>query len=152
MAGPGMATSIPSLSDHPAAMHRSDCRRSGGSTLLRSATKLYTLLCSAACPVLSSVALTTIGAMGPAHADYTNGLSTQEQRFYDYGPGGSNGSSKGGSVLDSANPMDLMNKIRKGTAMDDATPPTDAIDAALKALEVQTPAAPGPATPLVEAP
>jgi hypothetical protein len=39
--------------------------------------------------------------------------------------------------------MDLMNKIRKGTAMDDATNPTDAIDAALKELNVQssTPAA-----------
>jgi len=128
-------------------MHRSDCRRSGGSTLLRSATKLYTLLCSAACPVLSSVALTTIGAMGPAHADYTNGLSTQEQRFYDYGPGGSNGSPKAGSILDSTNPIDLMNKIRRGTAMDDATPPASAIDQALQQFEVQAAPAPAVAAP-----
>lgn len=111
-----------------------------------------TRLGRAALTLVSGVVLIGLGSIGPARADYTNGLSTQEQRFYDYGPGGSNGSSKGGSVLDSANPLDLMNKIRKGTAMDEATPPTDAIDAALKALEVQTPAAPGPAAPLVKAP
>jgi len=89
----------------------------------------------------------------PARADYSSGMSVQEQRFYDYGPNGSNGTPKGNSILDSANPIDLMNKIRKGTAMDDATNPTDAIDAALKALEAQAPA-PGasPAAPLVKAP
>lgn len=88
---------------------------------------------------------------GAARADYNNSLSTQEQRFYDYGPGGANGSPKGTSILDSANPLDLMNKIRKGTAMDDATTPTDAIDAALKELDAQaTPAS--PSTPLVKAP
>jgi hypothetical protein len=102
--------------------------------------------------LLSAVALAALVGAGAARADYMNGLSTQEQRLYDYGPGGSNGTSKSGAVLDTANPLDLMNKIRKGTAMDDATPPTDAVDAALKALEVQTPAAPGPAAPLVMAP
>ena len=88
-----------------------------------------------------------------ARADYNSGLSTQEQRLYDYGPGGANGTPKGSTVLDSANPLDLMNKIRKGRAMDDATNPTDAIDAALKALEAQAPA-PRPASPgsLVKAP
>ena len=55
-----------------------------------------------------------IGLAGAARADYTNGMSVQEQRFYDYGPGGANGTPKGTSILDSANPMDLMNKIRKG--------------------------------------
>ena len=40
-----------------------------------------------------------------------------------------------GSILDSANPMDLLNQIRRATAMDDATPPSDAIDAALKAYQ-----------------
>ena len=87
----------------------------------------------------------------PARADYSNGMSVQEQRFYDYGPSGSNGTPKGSSVLDSANPLDLMNKIRKGTAMDDATNPTDAIDAALKALDAQAPAS-SPSAPLVKAP
>jgi hypothetical protein len=102
--------------------------------------------------LLSTLALAAMAGAGAARADYMNGLSTQEQRIYDYGPGGSNGTSKSGAVLDTANPLDLMNKIRKGTAMDDATPPTDAVDAALRALEVQTPAAPGPAAPLVKAP
>jgi hypothetical protein len=41
-------------------------------------------------------------------------------------------------VLDSTNPIDLMNKIRRGTAMDDATPPGDAVDAALKDLDAQS--------------
>jgi hypothetical protein len=74
-----------------------------------------------------------------AWADYNSSLSTQEQRLYDYGPSGSNGTPKGTSILDSANPLDLMNKIRKGTAMDDATNPNDAIDAALRDLEAQAP-------------
>ncbi|MEY3962775.1 MAG: hypothetical protein RLZZ106_30 [Cyanobacteriota bacterium] len=82
-------------------------------------------------------------AIGPqdARADYSSwGMSTQEKQIYDYGPGGSNGTTKQGSVLDSANPIDLMNKIRRGTAMDDATPPGDAVDAALKELNAaQTP-------------
>jgi len=83
---------------------------------------------------------------GAARADYNSSLSTQEQRLYDYGPSGTNGTPKGTSILDSANPLDLMNKIRKGTAMDDATNPNDAIDAALKALEAQAPR-PTAATP-----
>jgi hypothetical protein len=90
---------------------------------------------------------------GAARADYTNGMSVQEQRFYDYGPNGSNGTPKSNSILDSANPIDLMNKIRKGSAMDDATNPTDAIDAALKELDAQAPAAAtSPSAPLVKAP
>lgn len=76
---------------------------------------------------------------GIARADYNSwGMSTQEKQIYEYGPNGTNGSSKPGSILDSANPIDLMNKIRRGTAMDDATPPGDAVDAALRELEVQS--------------
>ena len=100
---------------------------------------------------LIAVAAGLIGVAGAARAEYTNGMSVQEQRFYDYGPGGVNGTPKGTSILDSANPLDLMNKIRKGTAMDDATNPTDAIDAALKELDAK--AAPSsPSAPLVKAP
>ena len=44
------------------------------------------------------------------------------------------------SVLDATNPMDLMNRLRRANAMNDATPPADAIDAALKALESSQPA------------
>ena len=39
------------------------------------------------------------------------------------------------SVLDATNPMELMNRLRRANAMNDATPPADAVDAALKALE-----------------
>ena len=89
---------------------------------------------SAAVPGLGLVSCLFLGALlapGSARADYATGQSKQEQQFYDYGP--SSGSGKGGgSILDSTNPMDLMNKLRKSTAMDDATPPGDAIDQALK--------------------
>ena len=85
--------------------------------------------------------LALLSGGGTARADYNSwGMSTQEKQIYDYGPGGSNGSSKSGSILDTTNPIDLMNKIRRGTAMDDATPPGDAVDAALRELEVQAPA------------
>jgi hypothetical protein len=51
------------------------------------------------------------------------------------------GMGKGNSVLDAVNPIDLMNRIRKGQALDDATQPSDAIDQALRELNSQ----PGPA-------
>jgi len=44
------------------------------------------------------------------------------------------------SVLDATNPMELMNRLRRANAMNDATPPADAIDAALRALESSQPA------------
>ena len=86
------------------------------------------------------LALVTAGICGqPARADFNSwGVSTQEQQIYDYGPAGTNGTSKQGTVLDSTNPIDLMNKIRRGTAMDDATSPGDAVDAALKDLDAQS--------------
>ena len=85
----------------------------------------------------------------------TMGSSPMEQQLYDSGTG----KPSGGSILDSTNPLDLMNKIRRGTAMDDATPPSSAIDQALRELDAQSapprPApgvAPGPATSLLTAP
>jgi len=90
--------------------------------------------------LVSCLCLGALLAPGSARADYAAGQSKQEQQFYDYGP--SSGSGKGGgSLLDSANPMDLMNKLRKSTAMDDATPPGDAIDQALKLLNSPPPTA-----------
>ncbi len=90
--------------------------------------------------LVSCLCLGALLAPGSARADYAAGQSKQEQQFYDYGP--SSGSGKGGgSILDSANPMDLMNKLRKSTAMDDATPPSDAIDRALKLLNSPPPPA-----------
>ena len=67
--------------------------------------------------------------------------SPQQERELDYGTG----TNRGGSVLDSANPIELMNKLRRATAMDDATQPSDAIDAALRDFHAQ-PAAPAPAS------
>jgi len=68
--------------------------------------------------------------------------SPQQERELDYGTG----TNRGGSVIDSANPIDLMNKLRKATAMDDATPPGDAVDAALRDFH-SPPAAPASASP-----
>jgi len=84
----------------------------------------------------------------------TMGTSPSESQIYNYDPASGNrtGGSSGG--LNPTNPLDLINKIRKGTAMDDATPPGDAIDQALKDLEAQSgPQAGGKAaSPLVASP
>jgi len=94
--------------------------------------------------VAAGLALAGWLAPGSARADYASGQSKQEQQFYDYGPSSSGSGKSGGSILDSTNPMDLMNKLRKSTAMDEATSPGDAIDQALKALNA--PPAPAPQT------
>lgn len=75
----------------------------------------------------------------------TLGTTPMERQLYD----GGTGRPSGGSILDSTNPLDLMNRIRRSTAMDEATPPASAIDQALQQLEAQsTPAAgAGAATP-----
>lgn len=76
----------------------------------------------------------------------TLGNSPMEQQMYNYDPG--SGSRPGGSSagLNPANPLDLINKIRKGSAMENATPPGDAVDQALKALEAES--RPQPAAPV----
>ena len=80
--------------------------------------------------VLSSAALITAGTgtacWAQVEAPYQN---REEQQLYN--PGSSGGS----SILDATNPMDLINRIRQSGAMDDATPPSDAIDEALKAFK-----------------
>ena len=40
-----------------------------------------------------------------------------------------------GALIDATNPMDLINRLRQATAMDNATTPSDAIDDALKAFD-----------------
>ena len=65
--------------------------------------------------------------------------SPQLQKELDYG----NGKQDGGSIFNTANPIDLMNKLRKSSAMDDATSPSDAVDSALKGLD----SSPAPALP-----
>jgi hypothetical protein len=63
--------------------------------------------------------------------------SPQVQKELDYG----SGKQDAGSLFNTANPIELMNKLRKSSAMDDATSPSDAVDAALKGLD----ASPAPA-------
>lgn len=68
----------------------------------------------------------------------TFGGTPMERQLYE----GGDARPSGGSLLDSTNPIDLMNKLRRGTALQDATPPASAIDAALRELESQGPSAP----------
>lgn len=77
------------------------------------------------------------GASGLAQsqAPMTGYQTPAEQEIYNTEPG-----KPKGSVLDATNPMDLLNRLRQATSMSDATDPVDAIDAALKGWESQTPA------------
>ena len=43
---------------------------------------------------------------------------------------------KNGKLFDPTNPMELINRLRQSTSMDDATSPSDAVDEALKAFDV----------------
>lgn len=93
---------------------------------------------------LSAPLLLTATSASAQQAGYgqTLGTTPMERQMYDNGTGRPNS----GSLLDSTNPIDLMNKIRRSTAMDEATPPASAIDQALQQLEAQsTPAAASPA-------
>jgi hypothetical protein len=68
--------------------------------------------------------------------------SPQQQRELDAGTGAPSRN----AALDAANPIDLMNRLRRASAFDNATPPGDAIDAALRDFQPQPqprPAAPG---------
>ena len=69
----------------------------------------------------------------------TMGTTPMERQIYD-----GTGKPSAGSILDSTNPMDLMNKLRRGSAMDDATPPSSAIDQALKDFDAQSAPAAAP--------
>jgi hypothetical protein len=69
----------------------------------------------------------------------TLGITPQERQLY--GSGSSGG--PGGGQIDPRNPIDLINQLRRSTALDDATPPATAVDQALKALE----SPPAPARP-----
>ena len=90
---------------------------------------------SAALLAAALVGTTLLGQPSQAQQQgYGQTLGTgQQERELNFG----SGPSRGSGVLDSTNPIDLMNKIRRGTAMDDATPPGDAIDAALRDFQAQ---------------
>jgi hypothetical protein len=76
----------------------------------------------------------------PTGYGQTLGTSPQERQMYDGGPSG-----RENSILDATNPIDLMNRIRRSTALDDATPPGTAIDQALREFDSQS--APGTSGP-----
>ena len=95
---------------------------------------------------VSVAGVASVAGVGAARAQekgYGQTISSpQQERELDYGTG----TNRGGSALDSANPIDLMNKLRKATSMDDATPPVDAVDAALRDFH-SPPAVPASASP-----
>jgi len=94
--------------------------------------------------VVATFAALTPGPAGAQQQGYGQTLQ---------GPGAAGGGAsslgpsmgKGNSVLDAVNPIDLMNKIRRSQALDDATSPSDAVDQALKEYSTQT--GPAAATP-----
>jgi len=71
-----------------------------------------------------------VASATPSQAQVEAGYQNREEReIYGTNPGDS------GTILDATNPMDLINRIQQAGALDDATPPSDAIDAALKAYQ-----------------
>ena len=85
---------------------------------------------SSAAPLLITVT-SLVSLVTPVSAQVDGAYQNREEReIFSPGPGGDSG-----AILDATNPMDLINRIQRAGAMDDATPPSDAIDAALKALE-----------------
>ena len=104
------------------------------SLINRAPLGLHTLrkLGLAALPI-ALLSLTTV--VDRADAQLSGDYQTpQERDLYNTVPGNNDK----GTILDATNPMDLMNRLRRSTAMDDATAPSDAIDAALKALELES--------------
>ena len=83
----------------------------------------------------------------------TLGTTPMERQVYDADPRG--GSGGGGSPLESGNPLDIMNVIRRNQSLSEATPPASAIDDALRDFETQAgsaPRAPGASAPRLPGP
>jgi hypothetical protein len=101
---------------------------------------------------------TPVAAQAAASLSQPLGMTPQDRQIFGNGTGSGSGVGPGGSSsgIDINNPIDLINRIRRSTALDDATPPASAVDQALKALEAQSgPAPKGPAVggqPLVSPP
>ena len=82
--------------------------------------------------LLASLNLVFSVAPSKAEPFGNNGLPKQREIHNTF-----SGNQENGAILDSTNPMDLLNRLRRATAMDNATTPSDAIDEALKALDAQ---------------
>ncbi|MCP9775019.1 hypothetical protein [Cyanobium sp. WAJ14-Wanaka] len=92
---------------------------------------------------------TAQSALGqPASGSGQTYSSPQMQRELDYG----SGKSQDTNIFNTANPIDLMNKLRKNSAMDEATNPSDAVDAALKGFDAPATPAPKAGSAQVKAP
>ncbi len=103
---------------------------------LRACKAVLCSLRAVALPVAALALLPAIGARAQeAGYGQTLGTSPMERQILDYGPGG--GGSGGGTILDSTNPMDLLNKLKRSTALEEATPPSSAVDQALKDFDAQ---------------
>ena len=83
-----------------------------------------------AAPLLITVA-SLVSLVIPVSAQVDGGYQNREEReIFSTGPGGDSS-----AILDATNPMDLINRIQRAGAMNDATPPSDAIDAALREFQ-----------------
>lgn len=100
-------------------------------------------LVAATAAALAAAGLGTALLAGPVQAQQqgygqTMGGGIQQQQLLENGPS----AGRAAPLFNPANPLDLINQIRKGTALNDATPPGSAIDSALSEFEQQKPAAP----------
>jgi len=87
---------------------------------------------------------TPVAAQAASSLSQPLGISSQDRQLFGNGSGTGSGVGPAGSSsgIDINNPIDLINRIRRSTALDDATPPASAVDQALKALEAQSGPAP----------
>ena len=107
----------------------------GDASLINRAPLDLNPLCKLGLAALPIALLSLTTVVDRAEAQLSGDYQTpQERDLYNTVPGNNDK----GTILDATNPMDLMNRLRRSTAMDDATVPSDAIDAALKALELES--------------
>ena len=107
----------------------------GDASLINRAPLGLNPLCKLGLAALPIALLSLTTVVDRAEAQLSGDYQTpQERDLYNTVPGNNDK----GTILDATNPMDLMNRLRRSTAMDDATDPSDAIDAALKALELES--------------
>ena len=85
--------------------------------------------------VVLTLVLAVVSGSEPATAQIDPTYQNPEENNI-FGNGSETGSSP---ILDATNPMDLINRLRQSEAMRDATPPSDAIDAALMDFQQNAP-------------
>jgi hypothetical protein len=108
--------------------------------LLREALAPNALLTALLAPLLGAL-LAPAGALAQQQGyGQTLGTSPMERQMYDSNPKSGGGSS---SPLGSGNPLDIMNMIRRNSSLSDATPPSSAIDDALRDFDAQAQPQPG---------